>query len=58
MQGKTRSHKPTLTLRLDKVIRRRKLAKINEVLEEIDIKLESCLNVKSSVSPLLGILDC
>ena len=54
MQGKTRSLKPSLVLGLDKVTRRKRLSMINEVVEEVDVKLESWMNVKPSVSLLLG----
>ena len=57
MQGKTRSQKPRLILRLDKVTRRRRLSRISEVVEEVDVRLESCLNVEPSISPLLETLE-
>ena len=57
IQGKIRSQKPSLTLGLDKFTRRRRLFRISEVVEEVDVKLESCLNVESSVSPLLETIE-
>ena len=57
MQGKTRSQKPSLILGLDKVTRRRRLSRISEVVEEVEVRLESCLNVEPSVSPLLETLE-
>jgi hypothetical protein len=55
MQGKTRSHKPKLDLGLDIVTSRKKLIKTIEVVEDVNIRLESCQNVKPIASPLLGI---
>ena len=49
MQGKTRSQKPSLILRLDKVTPSKRLSRIIEVVEEVDIRIESCLNVEPSV---------
>ena len=57
MQGKTRAHKPNLELILDTVTCRRKLVKINEVVKNVEVRLESCLNVKPIVSQLLRILE-
>ena len=57
MQGKTRSQKPSLILGLDKVTRRRRLSKISEVVKNIEARLESCLNVEPSVSPLSETLE-
>lgn len=57
MQGKTRAHKPNLELILDTVTCRQKLVKINEVVKNVEVRLESCLNVKPIVSPLLRILE-
>ena len=57
MQGKTRSQKPSLIVGLEKSSRRRRLSRISEVVEEVDVRLESCLNVESSVSPLLETLE-
>ena len=56
MQDKTRSQKPSLELGLDKITRRSRLARINEIVEDIEVRLKSCLNVETSVSPLLGTL--
>ena len=56
MQGKTRSQKPSLTFGLDKVTRRKRLSRISEVVEEVDVRLESYLNVEPIVSPLLETL--
>ena len=52
MQGKTRSQKPSLILGLNKSTHRRRLSRISEVVEEVDVRLESYLTVESSVSPL------
>ena len=57
MQGKTRSQKPSLILGLDKVTRRRILSRINEVVEEVDVRLESYLNVEPSVNSLSETLE-
>ena len=57
MQGKTRSQKPSLTLGINKVTRRKSLLRINEVVEEVEVRLESCLNVEPNVSPLLYTLE-
>ena len=57
MQGNTRSQKPSLILGINKVTRRRKLSRISKVVEEVDIRLESCLNVKPSVSSLSETLE-
>ena len=56
MQDKTRSQKPSLELGLDKITCRSRLARINEIVEDIEVRLKSCLNVETSVSPLLGTL--
>ena len=56
MQGKTRSQKPNLILGLNKVTRRRKLSRISEVVE-VDVRLESCLNVEPNINPLLETLE-
>ena len=57
MQGKTPSQKPNLILGLDNVTRRRRLSRINKVVKEVDVRLESCLNVEPNVSPLLKTLE-
>ena len=57
MQGNTRSQKPSLILGLEKSTRRRKLSSISEVVEEVDVRLESCLNVEPIISPLLDTLE-
>ena len=49
MQGKTRYHKPELELGLGKTTRR-----ISEVVEEVEVRIESCLNAELIVSPMLG----
>ena len=46
-----------MELGIDTITRRKKLAKISEVVEYVEIRLESCLSVESSVSPLLGTLE-
>lgn len=51
MQGKTRSHKSGLELGLKKSSRKKNISKIREVLE-VEIRLESCMNVETSVSPV------
>ena len=56
MQGKTQSQKPSLELGLDKVTRKRRLSRISEVVEEVEVRLESFLNVELNVSPLLETL--
>ena len=57
MQDKTRSQKPSLIVGLDKSTCRRRLSRISEVVKEVDVRLESCLNVESIVSPLLETLE-
>ena len=57
MQGKTRSQQPSLIFELDKVIRRRRLSRINEVVKKNDVRLESCLNVEPRVGSLLETLE-
>ena len=57
MQGKTWAHKPYLELRLGKFKLRNKLAKIDEVVEEVGVRIESCLNVESIVSPFVENLE-
>ena len=57
MQSKTRSQKPSLILGLDKVTRRRRSSRISEVVEEVDVRLESCLNVEPRVSSLSETLE-
>ena len=57
MRGKTRAHKPELELGLDKVTCRKRLTIISEIVEEIEVRLESCLNVEPIVSLLLGTLE-
>ena len=54
MQGKTRSQKQSLAVGLDKVTRRKELAKVSKVIEEIDVRIKIWVNVEPSVSPLLG----
>jgi hypothetical protein len=47
MQDKARSHKPNLELELDIVTCRKNLIKTSEVVEEVEVRLESCLNEKT-----------
>ena len=49
MQRKIRSQKSNLILGSDKSTRRRRLFRISEVVKEVDVRLESCLNVESIV---------
>jgi len=51
MQGKTQSYKPKLDLGLGIVTCRKILVKTSEVVEDVDIILENCLNVEPIVSP-------
>jgi hypothetical protein len=53
MQGKTRAQKPKLELELDTVTHRNKLVKTSEIVDDVEIRLENCLNVKSIINPLL-----
>ena len=46
-----------MELELDKVTRRRRLSRISEDVDHVEVRLESCLNVEPSVSPLLGTLE-
>ena len=46
-----------MILGLDKSTRRIKLYRISEVVEEVDVRLDCCLNVEPSVSPLLDTLE-
>ena len=57
MQDKTRAHKPNLELGLNKVTRKKKLGKFSEIVKDVEVRLESCLNVEPSVSSLLGTLE-
>ena len=57
MQGKTRAHKPKLELGTGKVTRRKKLTPITEVVEEIEVRIESCWNVEPTASSLLEYLE-
>ena len=56
MQDKTQFQKPSLIVGLEKSIRWRRLSRISEVVEKIDVRLKSCLNIESSISPLLETL--
>ena len=56
IKGKTQSQKPSLIVGLEKSTRRRRLSRISEDVEEVDVRLESCLNVESSINPLLKTL--
>ena len=57
MQGKTRSQKPSLIIGLEKSTRKRRSSRISEELKEVDIIVESCLNVEPSISALLDTLE-
>jgi hypothetical protein len=57
MQGKTRAGKPKLELGLDTITRRKKLIKTNEVVEDVKVRLDNCLNVEPIVNLFLGILE-
>ena len=57
MQGKTRSQKPSLIIELEKSTRKRRSSRISEELKEVDIIVESCLNVEPSISALLDTLE-
>jgi hypothetical protein len=53
MQGKTRSQKPSLVLGLEKSTRKRRSSRISEVVGEINVRLESCLNIQPIFSLLV-----
>ena len=57
MQGKIQSQKPSLILQLNRATRMKKLSRISEVVEEVGVRLESCLNVEPSVSSLSETLE-
>ena len=57
MQGETRSHKLDLKSRLKKITCRKGLVKISEVVEKVEVRTESCFNVETTASPLLGNLE-
>ena len=46
-----------MELELDKVTRRRRLSRISKDVKHVEVRIESCLNVEPSVSPLLGTLE-
>ena len=53
MQGKTRSQKPKLELGLERSVNRKRLFRVIKVVEEMDVSIESCLNVEPVVNPSL-----
>ena len=55
MQDIIRSQKPKLTQGLKKNVNRRRLSSISEVVEEIDVIIEICLNVEPVINPLGGV---
>ena len=57
MQGKTRSHKPELELGLEKITCRKRLVKISEVVEKVEVRIKSCLNVGFIASLFLESLE-
>ena len=57
MQGKTRSRKPSLIVGLEKCTRKRRSSRINERLEEDDVRIESCLNVEPSTRSFFDTLE-
>ena len=57
MQNKTRAQKPKLELGIDTFTRMMKLVKINEVVNDVEVGVENCLNVEPIFSPLLDTLD-
>ena len=57
MQGKTRAQKPKLELEIDTFTRMKKLVKINEVVKDVEVELDNCINVEPIVSPSLETLD-
>ena len=46
-----------MKLELGKSTHRKRLSKISEVVEEVDVRLESCLNVEPNVSSLSETLE-
>ena len=46
-----------MELALNIVTRMKKLVKTSEVVEEVKVRLERCLNMEPIVSPMLGILE-
>ena len=52
MRAKTRSHKPGLELGLESNTHKKILFKISEVVEEVEIRLESYMNAEPNVSPV------
>ena len=57
MQCKTRSQKPKLELELEININRRKFSRVSRVVDEVNVSIKSCLNVKPIINPLLEKLE-
>ena len=53
MLGETRSQKPGLELGIEGSTRKKKVLKVSEVVEEVEVRVESWVNVKSSSRPLI-----
>ena len=53
MQGKTRSHKLGLEVGIEGSTRKKKAAKVSEVVEEVEVRVESWANVETSEGPLV-----
>ena len=57
MQCKTRSQKPKLELGLKISVNRRKFSRVSKVVDEVNVSIESCLNVERIINPLLEELE-
>ena len=56
IHGKTKSHKPELEIGLGKATRKNKLPKDIKKVEKLDIRVDSCMNVRSTSISLLEVL--
>jgi hypothetical protein len=57
MQGKTTSQKPKLALGLENSFNRRRLSRVGKEVEEVDVSIESCLNVEPVIIPLVEVVE-
>ena len=55
MLGETRSQKPGLELGIEGSTRKKKVLKVSEVVEEVEVRVESWVNVKSSSRLLIEV---
>ena len=57
MQGKTCLQKPSLIVRLEKSTQKRRSSRISDKLEQDDLRIENCLNIKSRTRSFLDTLE-